>query len=86
MEKRRKISLLIGQGLILLFFVVLAASSASSRDVAGAAYGFSEGFNRGANGYIPVGTVDDASECIELCRDKGYEEWSLGGSSMCYCK
>lgn len=90
MEKRRKIPLLVAQGLIIVCFVILAAGSASSRDAAVTARdfgsGFLEGFERGTNGFVPVGSASNASECIRLCKSGGYKEWSLGSSSMCYCK
>lgn len=91
MEKRRKIPLLVAQGLIIVCFVILAAGSASSRDAAVAAKAFGsgalEGFERRTNGFVAVGIASNASECIELCKSKGYEEWSLSlESSWCYCK
>lgn len=91
MEKRRKISLLIGQGLILLFFVVLAAGSASSHDVAGGmaslGSGYTEAKNMKAKGYVQIGVVSDASTCLELCRNKGYDDWWYSSNYLwCYCK
>ena len=90
MWNRQQISILIVQGLILILFAALAAGSASSNtsnNVKDFGRGFIQGYERSSNGYTLVGSVNSASECIELCKEKGFKEWSMyENSPVCYCK